>query len=118
MRILVVDDMPLILEVLCDGLNKPGTEIDRATSCQEAFSLLAENIYDWATLDLSLPDGSGIDILKKIRAKHPNTHVVIISVDAHDPFLKKQLLSMGAEAVFPKPFDLEELIECIYGWKP
>ncbi len=115
MRILIVDNSPAVLEVLYDILKKPGVKIDTAGNCSEAFELLSKNSYDWATLDLSLPDGNGVDILKEIRIRHLNACVAIISFNAYEPGLCKRLLSLGADAVFPKPFEPRELIECIYG---
>ena len=115
MRILIVEDAVIIRTALYEMLKRPDVEIDTAESCGEALRLLQENAYDWVTLDLRLPDGSGIDILEAIRLQRPDTRVAVISFDAYDRALRKRVLSLGATAVFPKPFDEEEFINCIYG---
>ena len=66
MRILVVDDARIIADFICEILERPGVEIDRAETCGEAFDLLKENAYDRATLDMNLPDGAGTRILLHI----------------------------------------------------
>lgn len=115
MRILVVDDHPIILEIIGNALVKPGVTVDRAKNCSDAYALLEENEYDWATLDMSLPDGSGIDILRQIHSQHPGTRVIIISMEADSPVRNRKLLSLGADKTFPKPFNLHELVEYVYG---
>ena len=114
MRALIVDDNPDVLEVLETLLERPGTQIDKAQNCREAFDLLAKNTYDCATLDLKLPDGSGIDILKHIRDERLDIRVVVISVSASNHRMEKELLSLGADKVLPKPFPIELLTEFIY----
>ena len=114
MKILLVDDVPVILDVLHKTLERPGVEFDRARTCREAFGLLKENSYDWVTLDIKLPDGSGLDILEEIRANHSHTRVVVISSEAADPIVLKQILSLGADGILVKPPVREELLECIY----
>ena len=115
MRALIVDDNPAVLEVLETLLERPETQIDKAQNCREAFDLLAVNTYDCATLDLKLPDGTGIDILKHIRAARLDIRVVVISVSASNPRMEKELLSLGADMVLPKPFSTELLTNFIYG---
>lgn len=115
MRALIVDDNSTVLEVLETILKRPETQIDKAQNCREALDSLAKNTYDWVTLDLKLPDGSGIDLLKHIRGEHSGVRVVIVSVSASNPLLKKKLLSLGADMVLPKPFPPEVLLEFIYG---
>ena len=115
MRILLVDDAPIILDALDTILSRPGVEIDRSATCREAIDLLDKNTYDWVTLDLNLPDGRGTDILSVIRDKYPDTHTVIISLEVGGTSYRKELLSLGADEVFSKSFNRQELIECIFG---
>lgn len=115
MKILLVDDIPIIRDVLHTALERPGVEIFEAQSCREAFNLLEERDYDWVTLDIKLPDSSGVDILEEIRAEHSGTRVVVISSETADPVIRERIVSLGAEGILMKPPVPEELLGCIYG---
>ena len=115
MKVLVVDDARIISDFICEALERPGVQIDRAETCSEAYGLLEDNVYDKATLDMNLPDGTGIDILREIRIRHPNTRVAMISLNMDQPDVRKEALAQGAEVVLPKPFSKQDLVEFIYG---
>jgi two-component system OmpR family response regulator len=66
-RILVVDDEPDIVEMLCDLLSNCGFDVDAAPSAQEALQRIRETIYDAAVLDFNLPDMDGVMLHRQIR---------------------------------------------------
>jgi two-component system OmpR family response regulator len=66
-RILVVDDEPDIVEMLCDLLSNCGFDVDAAPSAQEALERIRETIYDAAVLDFNLPDMDGVMLHRQIR---------------------------------------------------
>ena len=114
-RILMVEDNPEMRRLLFQVLKRDDVKIEIGENCYEAKCLLQEKAYDWVTLDLDLPDGSGVEVLQAIQLQYPDTKVIIISFGATDPAMKEQLLTLGAAAVLPKPFDPGELTGCIYG---
>jgi two-component system response regulator AtoC len=113
-RILIVDDVECVRELLCDAIGGPGIRIDTAGSCRESYRLLNEHTYDWALLDHRLPDGEGLQILRTIRETSPTTRVLVISSEAAYPDFVLEALSLGAERVFPKPVPIVDLMRVFY----
>jgi DNA-binding response OmpR family regulator len=79
MRILVVDDEVKLRVSLIRLLSKRGYASDQASSVAEARLLLAEKPYDVALLDWQLPDGTGLDVCRLIRAEYPSMHVMMLT---------------------------------------
>lgn len=117
MRILVVDDDPGIREMLTEVLQAPETVVETAGSLREARACLAATRYDWATLDVQLPDGSGLALLPALRGMKERVRAVVISSLGDDPVLRAHALADGAEKVFCKPISLLELHRYIHGGK-
>jgi DNA-binding NtrC family response regulator len=107
-RILVVDDEKLIRWALRERLNADGYDVALAADLQSARQALNESDFDLALLDLRLPDGSGIDLLKEMQSAHKDVPVIVItafsSVDSAVAAMKE-----GAYDYVSKPFDMEEL---------
>jgi DNA-binding response OmpR family regulator len=108
-RLLVIDDDPDILRVLKANLELYGYEVllaDRWTAAQER---LADELPDLIVLDLTLPDGDGIDICRQLKDRHP--HVPIIMLTARDRVSDKVTgLESGADDYMVKPFETAELV--------
>jgi CheY-like chemotaxis protein len=68
MRVLIVDDYPGVVELLDLGLAARGLEVVGATTASEALARAATEEFDAAVLDLQLPDGSGHELLSRLRA--------------------------------------------------
>lgn len=80
------------------------------TSIEKALIALSLNNPDVIILDLNLPDGNGIDLLKKIKSIKNNSKVFIFSVNNE---LRKTCLRLGADYFFDKTTDSEKLIESL-----
>lgn len=107
-KILIVDDNVEILSMVTTFLFESGfTNIDSAKSAHEALDLLLMNTYDFAILDIMLPDGSGFDILKNIR-KYSNIPVLFLSAIS-DIESQYKGFEMGADDYIVKPFQLRDL---------
>src|SRR3954451_5846041 len=78
-RILVVDDERLIRTSLERALAALGHEVASADSIAAATATLARTRFDAMVLDLKLPDGSGLDLVRRIAAESPETKVVVIT---------------------------------------
>ena len=115
MRILIVDDDIQVLEVLYGLLQKPHTIIDCADSCAMAKNLLAENRYDWVTLDFHLGDGTGVDILKIIHDYYPATKTIFFVGETATLKFTAEVTRLGADGVLYKPTHGEELIARVHG---
>jgi len=90
-------------------LEKSGFSVDPAYTAKEAITLGEQEDYRVSILDLGLPDGNGLDVLKKWRAKNIAFPVLILTArdDWHD---KVAGLKAGADDYLAKPFQTEELI--------
>jgi DNA-binding response OmpR family regulator len=109
MKLLIVEDEKEIRKSIVQYLSGSGYLVESVGSLKEADDKLAVFEYDCVLLDLMLPDGSGLDILKKIKANYPNTGVLILSAkDSLNDKIKG--LDLGADDYLPKPFHMEELM--------
>src|SRR5438552_3182120 len=109
MKILVVEDQQRLGQFLERGLKECAYTVRWARSCKDALDALAESAYDVIVLDLGLPDGDGIDMLRQWRKSGFNEPVLILS--ARDSVEDRiQGLNVGADDYLPKPFSFEELL--------
>ena len=104
--LLIVDDDPTIRDTL-DRLFADKYECDTADRAEQALELLEVKEYDAIITDVSMPGVGGVQILKRIQARHRTIPVIVISASG-DQF-KDLFLEMGAFAYFSKPFRFEEL---------
>ncbi|MBC7658552.1 MAG: response regulator transcription factor [Chitinophagaceae bacterium] len=109
MRILIIEDQNLIGKALQKGLTEEGYAVDWVTNLVDGIHLSQEIEYDTLVLDLMLPDGSGLDLLKALRENNKQTPVIIVS--AKDTLADKSLgFRLGTDDYLTKPFDFEELL--------
>lgn len=108
MKVLIVEDQLRLGQVLKQGLTESRYTVSWARSCAEASDFLSESTFDVIVLDLGLPDGDGLDLLRKWRLGGLTEPVVILSArDTVDDRIRG--LDIGADDYLPKPFSLEEL---------
>lgn len=112
MRILVVEDDGNLAPFLARALAEASFAVDRAPTLAEARRLLAGTRYDLVSLDLQLPDGSGIDLLAELRGSGRATPVLVLSSlsGVRD---RVQGLDRGADDYLAKPFALDEYLSRI-----
>ena len=109
MRLLLVEDDRLLAEGLASQLEKAGFSVDITPTAKEAVILGEQEDYKAGVLDLGLPDGNGLDVLRKWRASKATFPVLILTArgDWQD---KVNGLKAGADDYLAKPFQTEELI--------
>jgi len=109
MKILIVEDQQRLAEFLRRGLAEQAYTPVCVSTCKEARDALCEASFDVIVLDLSLPDGDGLDLLREWRSSGFSEPVVILSArDTVQDRIKG--LDLGADDYLPKPFSLEELL--------
>src|SRR5258708_21824574 len=106
--ILFVEDDATIAMGVEYSLKQDGFQVSLAYRLEEARSLLKRSPFDLVLLDLSLPDGSGYELCKEIRATE-NTPIIILSVRDEESSIVLGL-DLGADDYLTKPFRLRELI--------
>lgn len=105
-RVLVVEDDHGTREVIGEALKLLGYAVTEASSAAEATQRAD---FDLALLDIHLPDGSGLSVLKAWREKGLDAPVLIITADRAAAAVDKALVSLDAWDYLSKPFDLESL---------
>jgi len=106
-KILLVEDDQTIVLGLSYSLSSEGYAVETSETVASAREKLAENDYDLAILDLTLPDGSGYELCKKARA----LDIPVIFLTACDDEVNVVMgLDMGADDYISKPFRLRELL--------
>jgi two-component system response regulator TctD len=108
MRVLMVEDATDLAETVSSRFAKSGIVCDLAANVADAEDHLAVQRYDALVLDINLPDGSGTELLRRIRAEGDRTPVLmltaLVSVDN-----RVDALDLGADDYLVKPFDQREL---------
>ncbi|MBB6469026.1 response regulator transcription factor [Aminobacter carboxidus] len=109
MRILLVEDEPELASALKTALRRYDMVVDHAASLLEAGDFAASENYDAILLDRQLPDGDGLTLVPKIRARGNATPVLVLTARS-DTSDKVDGLDMGADDYLAKPFAFEELL--------
>jgi two-component system response regulator QseB len=108
MRLLLVEDDPMIGESVGQGLRQDGFTVDWARDGGAAGLALDNKVYDLLLLDLGLPKKEGLDVLKTMRRRGNKMPVLIIT--ARDAVVERvKGLDSGADDYLVKPFALDEL---------
>ncbi|RCS30266.1 DNA-binding response regulator [Rhodanobacter denitrificans] len=109
MKILIVEDQQRLGQFLKQGLSECAYTVCWVGTCREARDELADTNYDVIILDLSLPDGDGLQLLAEWRRSGFNEAVLILSArDTVEDRIKG--LDIGADDYLPKPFSFDELL--------
>ncbi|MDH7799530.1 MULTISPECIES: response regulator transcription factor [unclassified Beijerinckia] len=109
MRVLVVEDSPELAHLLIDGLKSAGFDSDHLASAVAAREALRNARYAALILDLGLPDGDGLTVLRELRIRKDPVPVLILTArgSVHD---RINGLRIGADDYLVKPFEFGELV--------
>ncbi len=111
MKILVIEDEPDIRRNLEYNLSREGFSVSGAASISEAKLILNSDFFNLILLDLMLPDGSGLDLCKSIKADAKTESIPIIILTAKDDEVDRVVgFELGADDYVTKPFSVRELI--------
>jgi two-component system, OmpR family, response regulator len=109
MRILLVEDDPMIGRGLSRALSAEGMAVDWVRTGRDAAGAMDDGFYAIVLLDLGLPDLTGLDLLKTARLRGMATPVLVITArDELDDRVRG--LDLGADDYLVKPFELRELL--------
>lgn len=115
-RVLIADDDADLREELASLLSEDGYDVDEAADGNELLDALTtagagpseRPSYDVILMDLMMPGFSGVDVLTALHTPPPRVPVVVMT-GSEDDHLVRTAASLGAVAVFKKPFDLDDL---------
>ncbi len=108
MKVLVIEDDVDLREIIVRSLEKERYVVSEAANYRTALCKIEDYDYDCILLDIMLPDGNGLELLKELHALGKRSNVIILS--AKDSLEDKVSgLEQGADDYLPKPFHLAEL---------
>src|SRR6185436_3614586 len=108
MRLLIAEDDPILADGLTHSLRDAGYAVDHVADGMAADAALALTAFDVVILDLGMPRLSGLEVLRKLRARKSPVPVLILT--AHGGVEDRvRGLDLGADDYLAKPFDLSEL---------
>ena len=109
MRVLIVDDEPVLQDVLSTLLRREGFQVVQATTASEALRQAEEQEADLVLLDLMLPDRPGLEVLRELKARDPEVVVVVITAYSS---VETAITAMreGAFHYISKPFKNQEVV--------
>lgn len=108
MKLLFVEDDRELLKSLLHYFSEYGYNCENAKSLVDSVNKVENHLYDCIILDLSLPDGTGLDLLRTIKLNKIDTGVIILSANSNLDH-KIDSLDLGADDYLTKPFHLSEL---------
>ncbi|WP_236668703.1 response regulator [Hymenobacter rubidus] len=112
-RILIVDDSFYMRTMLKNMLTDAGYEVvGEAANGAQALEMAASTTPDLITLDVILPDNTGLDVLKSLRQTQPATKVVMCSAVGQEVIVT-EAIENGALAYIVKPFSEEKVLEIV-----
>lgn len=101
--VLLVDDETFILDAFRRAFRRY-FEMSFASNSEDAYALIAEHAFDLYLVDFSMPNTSGIEILKRVRSLHPNGHRVLVTAHHDHPEVRAALENGLAQRVVAKPW--------------
>jgi DNA-binding NtrC family response regulator len=108
LRILILDDEPIVCKRLKPSLEKHGFQVDTFTRSFEALQAVKENSYDIIITDLKMEGMDGMRFLQEAKNLHPNTEVIVITGFATMETAKESF-KKGVFDFIAKPFNLSEI---------
>jgi len=108
MRILIVEDEPLVAQGLKQGLEQLRYTVDVASSAEEAESFVQYESFDMALVDIGLPKADGFHFIRQLRARGQNLPILVLTArDSMDDTIRG--LDAGADDYLTKPYRLPEI---------
>jgi two-component system response regulator RegA len=112
--ILLVDDDEVLRERLATAIRTRGYEVRTAGSSDEALREVAKESPEMAVLDLKMPGGNGLDLLKELRQADPHTRVLMLT-GYGSIATAVEAVREGAVGYLPKPADADEILAALAG---
>lgn len=109
MKLLIVEDNIKLLDAITDTLQAEKFNCERAAGYLDAQEKLFVYDYDIALIDINLPDGSGLELIRELKKQNRNMGIIVVS--ARNATIQKiEGLNLGADDYLTKPFDMAELV--------
>ncbi|VVB92666.1 putative methanogenesis regulatory protein FilR2 [uncultured archaeon] len=117
-NVLVVEDDPLNMELVCEILRSTGFIVHEATNGKEAIEKTGKQLYDLIVMDIMLPGMDGIEATRIIKRKPGYEKIPVIALTAYAmKGDRERLLEEGFDDYVPKPVDVSEFMRIIEKYK-
>ncbi|MGK5095316.1 response regulator [Deltaproteobacteria bacterium TL4] len=110
MKILVLDDDPILREIVSEYVQEAGHEIEVAENGVEGWDLFSTRPHDFQAMiiDVRMPVMDGLTFVKKIRKQGFHLPIIMMTGDDEERY-SAEFLKLGVKTILPKPFELHEL---------
>ena len=112
-RILIVEDSPLVTDAFSILFRESGYDVDVAGTIAEAVELATTRPMDLILLDISLPDGDGLEVVDQLRERNSLPKATLAMTGHGDSRTRQKCLDAGCAEVFLKPVAISELLRRI-----
>jgi len=114
MNIIVADDDKVLSQMICGILRENGHKPSAAFDAMQVMMFAMRQSPDLVLLDISMPGGTGLDVLRKLKTNSKTANVpVIIITGSTDQKLPDEVLKLGASKFLSKPIDPDVLMEAV-----
>lgn len=115
-KILIADDSRVYIHLISGWLHDRGFEVVVASDAIQAFVMATQHQPDAVVLDISMPGGSGIDVLKKLKLSTKTKHIPVLVVTGNAGNEMRSLVKrLGAADLLEKPLDCAEFCTILLG---
>jgi CheY-like chemotaxis protein len=113
-RVLVVDDQQDVRAMLAAGIESLGPQFSVLTvpSGEEAVLEISLQQFDLLVADVRLPGISGLEVLRRMRTRHPDLKIILIT-GVLDPVIRRNVADSGADAFFMKPIEMADFLDAV-----
>jgi CheY-like chemotaxis protein len=108
-KILVVDDEPVVRELTVEILHRNGYAAQGVPSARDALELLDQEPFDLIVSDVVMPEMTGVEFLYELRRRRPDLPVVLMTGGSQEPERTTKAVELGASVLLYKPFSQAEL---------
>lgn len=110
LKVLIVDDDPMILHFVDLILSQQGYKVSSASSSETAMQILGREAFSLVLLDIRMPGMTGLDILRVLRTRAQRPKILMMTAQ-RDPGTIMQAIEQGAAGYLIKPFKPQDLIK-------
>lgn len=114
-KVLVVDDLPTELELICRILQEAGMQVIRAVDGEEAINRIQEEPADLVVLDVVMPRMNGFEVIRELRGNEQTKNIPIVMCTQKNTDIDRAWSAeLGADAYLTKPLDPKQLVHTIH----
>ena len=118
-KVLVADDSRFQVQLLKTALEQKGFAVEVAMDAVQAGVRAIRNAPDAIVLDINMPGGSGIEVLKRLRRSTKTQRIPVVIVSGNEDFdLRQVALELGVKIFLPKPVDTDQLCDFLTSLLP